>query len=196
MRYIYYIIAYLIGSVSFSYLFVKIKTGEDIRKSGSKNAGGTNVLRTYGLKLGLLSALFDLLKGTLVVYLFKRFNLGYPLLALFFAVLGHCFPIFLGFKGGKGIATTAGGLILLYFKFLPFGLVIFLGLAYLTKYVSVASIFMVFATGALILYTQDLAIYETIAIIGIMFTVIFMHRGNIKRLIHGEERKLHIGGKK
>ena len=101
MEYLYYLLAYIMGSISFSYLLVKLFKNEDVRNKGSKNAGGTNVIRIYGWKLGLPVMILDILKGVFVTFIFRKYNLGYPVVALFFAVLGHCYPIFMKFKGGK-----------------------------------------------------------------------------------------------
>ncbi len=195
MNYLYYLLAYIIGSISFSYLLVKIFKNEDVRKKGSKNAGGTNVIRIYGWKLGLPVAILDIFKGVFVTFIFKKYDLGYPVVALFFAVLGHCYPIFMKFKGGKGIATTAGGFTFLFINIFPFGLAVFAGLAVLTGYVSVASIFMVFTSGILIIYTYALDKIEIVAIAGIILLAIIRHNSNIKRLIRREENQFRIGGK-
>ena len=195
MNYLYYLLAYIIGSISFSYLLVKIFKNEDVRNKGSKNAGGTNVIRIYGWKLGLPVAILDIFIGVFVTFIFKKYDLGYPVVALFFAVLGHCYPIFMKFKGGKGIATTAGGFIFLFINIFPFGLAVFAGLAVLTGYVSVASIFMVFTSGILIIYTYALDKLEIVAIAGIILLAIIRHNSNIKRLIRREENQFRIGGK-
>lgn len=195
MEYLYYLLAYLMGSVSFSYLLVKIFKNEDVRNKGSKNAGGTNVIRVYGWKLGLPVAILDIFKGVFVSFIFKKYDLGYPVVALFFAVLGHCYPIFMKFKGGKGIATTAGGFTFLFINAFPFGLAVFSGLAILTGYVSVASIYMVFTTGVFIINTYVLEKIEIVAIVGIIFLAIIRHNSNIKRLIRREENQFRFGGK-
>ena len=195
MNYLYYLLAYIIGSISFSYLLVKIFKNEDVRNKGSQNAGGTNVIRIYGWKLGLPVAILDIFKGVFVTFIFKKYDLGYPVVALFFAVLGHCYPIFMKFKGGKGIATTAGGFTFLFINIFPFGLAVFAGLAVLTGYVSVASIFMVYTSGMLIIYTYALDKIEIVAIAGIILLAIIRHNSNIKRLIRREENQFRIGGK-
>ncbi len=196
MEYLYYLLAYIMGSISFSYLLVKLFNNEDVRNKGSKNAGGTNVIRIYGWKLGLPVMILDILKGVFVTFIFRKYNLGYPVVALFFAVLGHCYPIFMKFKGGKGIATTAGGFTFLFLNVFPFGLAVFAGLAILTGYVSVASIFMVFTSGVLIICTYALEKIEIVAIVGIIVIAIIKHNSNIYRLIRREENQFRIGGKR
>lgn len=196
MEYLYYLLAYIMGSISFSYLLVKLFKNEDVRNKGSKNAGGTNVIRIYGWKLGLPVMILDILKGVFVTFIFRKYNLGYPVVALFFAVLGHCYPIFMKFKGGKGIATTAGGFTFLFLNVFPFGLAVFAGLAILTGYVSVASIFMVFTSGILIICTYALEKIEIVAIVGIIVIAIIKHNSNIYRLIRREENQFRIGGKR
>lgn len=196
MEYLYYLLAYIMGSISFSYLLVKLFKNEDVRNKGSKNAGGTNVIRIYGWKLGLPVMILDILKGVFVTFIFKKYNLGYPVVALFFAVLGHCYPLFMKFKGGKGIATTAGGFTFLFLNVFPFGFAVFAGLAILTGYVSVASIFMVFTSGVLIICTYALEKIEIVAIVGIIVIAIIKHNSNIYRLIRREENQFRIGGKR
>lgn len=195
MKYIYYLLAYLVGSISFSYILVKLFKGDDIRETGSKNAGGTNVTRNFGLVLGIITTLLDMLKGTLMVFLFRKYDLGSPVLALFFTVLGHCFPIFFGFKGGKGIATTVGGVIYLFPRVFPLGFVVFFVLCYLTKYVSLGSITMVSAVAVNLLFYEKLDLTDIIAIVLIWFMIFFRHKENIKRILTNTENKFKVGGK-
>ena len=116
------IVSYLIGSVNFSILLSKMLSGKDIRESGSGNAGATNMLRTYGKKMGVITLLLDVLKG-IVVILLSRFvkNIAgtdeiYPVISYIAGVcviLGHNFPLYFGFKGGKGVATSLGVVLML-----------------------------------------------------------------------------------
>ncbi len=108
-------VAYLLGSLSFAVLLVRLSTGKDIRAEGSGNAGATNVLRAHGKKLGLAVAALDIGKGALAVFLLRQVTADprYAAAAAFAAVLGHVFPIFYGFRGGKGVATAVGAFLML-----------------------------------------------------------------------------------
>ena len=118
------IISYLIGSISFSVIFTKKFAGFDVREKGSKNAGSTNVLRTAGKKIAIITLLCDILKGIVAVLLAKFMGEQYGhdniavlvQIAALFVALGHTFPIFFGFKGGKGVATSLGVLLLINWK--------------------------------------------------------------------------------
>jgi glycerol-3-phosphate acyltransferase PlsY len=195
------IIAYLLGSVNFAIIITKFFAKEDIRDFGSGNAGMTNVLRTVGKGAAALTFVGDFAKGALAVLIARilfvliakqpDFFIG-EYLAAFCGLLGHCFPVFYGFKGGKGIAISAGAMVVLSPLAFVFCLAAFLIFFLLTKIVSVGSlaaavtfpiaIFVLSASASLIhpLWRTGLS-----ALIALM--VIFMHRANIVRLIHGEE---------
>ncbi|MDK2886890.1 MAG: acyl phosphate:glycerol-3-phosphate acyltransferase [Thermosipho sp. (in: thermotogales)] len=182
------LIGYFIGAIPFSYIIAKMK-GIDIRKIGSGNVGGTNVLRSAGPLYGGLAFLLDISKGLIVVLLTKKFGLDMQLLAGSFAVLGHCYPIYLGFKGGKGVATTFGVILGIY---PPSGLV-FLGIWILvvgiTQYVSLASI--IGLTSASIFALLMGKNYWVIFLALSLFST-YRHKSNIQRLIRGEERKTDV----
>jgi len=109
-----FLISYIIGSIPFSYIIARLYKGKDIRKLGTKNVGATNVISVVGLVPGLIALFFDISKGTLAVYLTDKItkNITVSLFAGFFTVIGHNWPIFLKFNGGKGIATTIGILLI------------------------------------------------------------------------------------
>jgi len=109
-----FLISYIIGSIPFSYIIARLYKGKDIRKLGTKNVGATNVISVVGLVPGLIALFFDILKGALTVYLTEKItgNLSVSLFAGLFTVIGHNWSIFLKFKGGKGIATAIGVLLL------------------------------------------------------------------------------------
>lgn len=198
----YFLLAYVLGSLSFSYIFVRIFKGEDIRKHGSCNAGGTNVYRTYGPVLGLSAALFDVLKGVLVAYLGKRYGSSTAALGVFLAAVGHDYPFYLHFRGGKGVAVSIGGLLMLSPIAVLIGGLLFLATVALTRYVSLASMLYV---GIVTFYelahalhlacrvecTHAMYLYGG-AMIGIFLLVIWRHRSNILRLLHGTERKFSL----
>ena len=195
MQYLFYLVAYLIGSISFSYILVKIKSGEDVRDMGSKNAGGTNVLRNYGVALGVATFLLDMAKGALVAYLAKHFEIADPIISVFFAVVGHIYPFYLKFKGGKGVATTGGGMGFLYPNMFLVGCAIFFGISAITGYVSLGSISLMVYLLYLFIFVLKLTGFELLFACLTVVLVIFKHRENIKRLINKSERSIYKGRK-
>ena len=197
---------YLVGSIPTGYLVGKAK-GIDLRKEGSGNIGATNALRVLGKKAGILVLLIDLLKGVVACYLGIFFPqlLGmtaeeiqmrhYTLMLAggIAAVIGHTFTCWLKFKGGKGVATTAGVFLAIVPEALIICLVIFLITVFISHYVSLASIIAAIALVPLVyFFHHDLGFALFTALIATL--VIYRHRTNIKRLIDGTENK--IGGKK
>lgn len=188
--------SYLIGSIPFSYLIPKWFNRVDIRKHGSGNTGTTNVFRTLGAKAGTLAFIGDFLKGTVPV-LITIFNFQHQMAiwAALFAVIGHCYPVWLNFKGGKGVATSAGAVLMLMPQvFLALFFVQFI-LIFSTRIMSVASI----SSGLLIGILAWIIGYETPYIIFSLLLgafVIYKHRDNIKRLLQGTENKLNFQKKR
>lgn len=187
--------AYLIGSIPFGYLLARYWKGIDIRQHGSGNIGATNVWRTLGRGPGLVVLLLDLLKGVTAVLLAKQLgDVDYPVLAAALAVMaGHSWPVWLGFKGGKIIATGAGAVLAIAPGPLLLGFSVWLVTLGLTRYVSLASIL-----GAVSIPLWMFALnfnikYVLFAVLVASFAV-FKHLPNIKRLITGTEFK--IGQKK
>lgn len=182
------LLAYLLGNFSTSYLIAKFIAKIDIRDHGSGNPGSTNVLRTLGARAAAFTFLGDFLKGMLAVGLGAI--LGSPSLALICGiavVVGHNWPIFLGFKGGKGIATTMGVVIVI--KPLIALLCIAIGLAILFKfkYVSLASIIaIILLPFTIVIYGFDYFLFGLI----LALLAIYRHRENIQRLLAGQERKI------
>lgn len=195
MQYLFYLVAYLIGSISFSYILVKIKSGEDVRDRGSKNAGGTNVLRNYGVALGVATFLLDMAKGAIVAYLAMHFEIADPIISVFFAVVGHIYPFYLKFKGGKGVATTGGGMGFLYPNMFLVGCAIFFGISAITGYVSLGSISLMIYLLYLFIFVLKLTGLELLFACLTAVLVIFKHRENIKRLINKSERSIYKGRK-
>ena len=197
------IIAYFIGSISFSVIFSRKFAGFDVRDKGSGNAGTTNVLRTVGKKVAALTLLCDVLKGVLAIgialiasKLWTNVNnevLKY--LAGFFAILGHTFPIFFEFRGGKGVATSLGVLITLNWKIGLICLVFGVILIALTKMVSVGSIMSAILFPILMVFMGDVGFKSILVSILIALLVVFNHRTNIKRLKNGTENKLSFSKK-
>lgn len=196
--------AYLLGSINFAIIISKLFAHQDIRDFGSGNAGLTNVLRTFGKGPAALVLIGDFLKGVLSVVvgnlLFRYlggvegFMLG-GYIAAFFAVLGHIYPIFHGFKGGKGILITAGVMLVLDPWVLCVILGVFILVVLLTKIVSLASICAAItypiATFAVELLTErGTALIDALLALLISGIVIYMHRANIRRLLNHTEPKL------
>jgi glycerol-3-phosphate acyltransferase PlsY len=183
------VIGYLIGSIPFSFIIGKMLNNIDIRKHGSGNAGATNAFRVLGLKGGVLSFIGDFGKGVFAVLIGKYFlGLDGGLLTGLFAVIGHCYPITLKFKGGKGVATTAGiiiavnpiiGIILMVFQ---------LSIVYFTRYVSLASV-LAAAFFPMISYLFKMEKNFIILSIFLAIFIIYRHKSNIKRLLKGTESK-------
>lgn len=197
------VIAYLLGSISFSVIISKKIAGFDVREKGSGNAGSTNVLRTVGKKAAVLTLICDVLKGvvavliaTLVGKIWKELD-GALLVQLagIFVIIGHTFPIFFKFKGGKGVATSLGVLLITTWQIGLICLVFALVLMALTRMVSVGSI------GAAILYpvltifiTQNYIVTGNYIISSIIIAVlvVFNHRSNVKRLLSGTENRINL----
>jgi glycerol-3-phosphate acyltransferase PlsY len=183
--------AYLIGSISFAVLLVKLRTGRDIRAEGSGNAGATNVLRAHGKGLAAVVAALDIAKGAVPVLLVRLVtgDSRYAAAAGFAAVLGHVFPVFYGFRGGKGVATAVGAFLALAPLAMLVSLGIFVLVVALTRYVSLGSILaMALLPMAAGLFGAPLAVLVAAAATAIL--VILKHLENLKRLVRGEERRL------
>lgn len=189
------LISYFVGTISGSYIIGNLFLNKDIRKYGSGNAGTTNAMRVLGKKAGILTFLIDFLKGALVTLIIGRiFGDEFVPLAILGAVIGHDFPFYMKFKGGKGVATTLGALALFNFPLTLICYVVWVLGTVLTKMVSVGSI--LFFVSIIIVYSfmsnlalSNILIIDIIALIGII-----RHKDNIKRIIAGNENK--IGGKK
>ena len=183
------LISYFIGSISPSYIFGKIYK-MDIRKKGSGNAGTTNTLRVLGKKVALAVFLIDFFKGFLLVFFVRRyFTMEYALIAGVFVVLGHIYTVFLGFKGGKGVATTFGVLYCLFFKEVFICSILGLVILYITRYVSFSGLITLLNTNIL-MFLLDVEIRYIYFTFFFFCIVTFKHKENIKRLINHTERKL------
>jgi len=183
------LIGYLLGNFATSYILGKTLSNKDIRKHGSGNAGATNALRVFGVKVAVMTFLIDALKGVIAV-LIGRWILGETgaMLAGASAVVGHNWPVFLKFKGGKGIAATIG--VVLTINYLTALICIFIGLVLVirTKYVSLGSV-----TAMALLPIAGVIVIKPFNVNFLIFTfalsvfAIIRHRGNIYRLINGQE---------
>ena len=186
------IVAYLLGSISFAVLLVRATTGQDIRAEGSGNAGATNVLRSHGRKLALLVALLDVAKGVAAVLLMRLVTLDPrgAAAAGFAAILGHVFPVFYGFRGGKGVATAVGAFLALSPLALLVSLAVFLAIVATSRYVSLASVVALALLPPIagLFFHAPRAVVSAAGLTALLIVV--KHLPNLKRLAHGEERKL------
>ena len=203
------VIAYLIGSINFSIIFSKKFAGFDVREKGSGNAGTTNMLRSVGKKAAAITLLCDILKGVvaigiaiLVGNLFNASNKSILVqIAGIAVVIGHTFPIFFGFKGGKGVATSLGVLIMSNWEIGLICLAVGVALIALTKMVSVGSCVAAILFAVLTYFIHDNYIVAEgsgyfIYSIVLALLVLFNHRSNIARLLQGKENKISFKSKK
>lgn len=190
MEYVVFIlIAYLLGSIPSGLIVGKIFYGVDIREHGSGNLGATNAFRTLGIKAGTVVIIADILKGTLATLLPIWFGADlHPLIAGMAAAIGHSFPIFAGFRGGKAVATS-GGVLLAYEPVLFLLLVVaFLISLYISKYVSLSSIIVAIIAVIYTFFKGDIPLI--IVVLFLAFFVIFRHRANVKRILNKTEPKI------
>jgi glycerol-3-phosphate acyltransferase PlsY len=183
------VLGYLLGSIPFGLLLTKLAGTQDIRGIGSGNIGATNVLRTGRKGLAAATLLCDILKGTLAVVLAHRlFGRDLSIVAGFGAFLGHLFPVWLKFRGGKGVATYIGVLIgIAWPAALAFG-AIWLAVAFLTRYSSLSALTASTATPFILWWMSDRP--DAILFVGLTILVFIMHRANIARLMSGTEGKI------
>ncbi|MFL6562194.1 MAG: glycerol-3-phosphate 1-O-acyltransferase PlsY [Bacillus sp. (in: firmicutes)] len=188
------ILAYLLGSIPSGLIIGKVFYKTDIREHGSGNLGGTNTFRTLGVKAGLAVTLADILKGTLAAALPLLFHVEVStLLAGIFAVVGHTYPIFAGFRGGKAVATS-GGVVLLYAPYMFITVLIFFFISlYISKYVSLSSMIagitaVLFAIISGLISEWDIPLLIVVLLLASF--VIYRHRANIKRIINKTEPKI------
>ena len=184
------IAAYLIGSIPMGLIFGKLIWKKDLRRFGSHNIGATNAWRILGRKAGLLIFILDFIKGQLGVLLgaYLLASPGAMVVGGLFAVLGHIFPIFIGFRGGKGVATGLGVISALMPKVTLIVVVVWVVLTLITRYVSVASIVAAVLTPILAAVFKEPIIYFLFALVIAVF-IVFRHKENIQRLKAGRENK-------
>ncbi len=205
------VFAYLIGSINFAVIFSKIFMKKDVREIGSGNAGATNVLRSAGVLPGILTFLCDALKGFVASFVGKLIfeyaftdmgiSIALPIYGAYLCglacMIGHVFPIFFRFKGGKGVATSVGIFAVCSPVAICLGLAVFIIITAVTKYVSLASVIATFVVvgGSAVFRVTDAPLFPQLILSVIMgVIVISKHKDNIKRLLNGTENK--IGGKK
>ncbi|MBN2399259.1 MAG: glycerol-3-phosphate 1-O-acyltransferase PlsY [Candidatus Aminicenantes bacterium] len=183
------VFSYLLGSIPFGYLIYYFSEGRDIRTQGSGNIGATNVLRSKGKLAGILTLVLDILKGAVPV-IYGRAHIELPwiiLLGALAVLLGHAFPVFLKFRGGKGVACLVGVFLFFYFPALLVFAAVFLLTLYMSRYVSLASLLASCALFFCVLLTQ---VAESSMVVFLMLLlIVFRHRANIGRIVAGNERK-------
>ena len=180
--------SYLLGSIPFGLIYTKIAGIEDIRKIGSGNIGATNVLRTGNKQVAVYTLLSDITKGSLAVLITNKFYQEYNLLSFLIVYLGHIFPVWLKFKGGKGVAAFIGGILVINY---------ILGLVFLITWLIVAKVFKISSLSAIIAFVvtllTTLIFYNlNLTLLIFFFTVfsVYTHRDNIRRIVSGEESKI------
>ncbi len=206
------LLSYLVGSIPNSIIISKAVKGIDIRKHGSGNAGGTNVMRVLGWKHGLLVILLDALKGAIAVVVIARLHYGplpftnispfddftlVQIIAGMAAVVGHIWTVFAGFKGGKGIATALGMMLMLVTIDMLIALGVFVLVVSISRYVSLGSILTAIAVPSVLyirenVFHVDIIGYDILFpfIVAMSLLVIFTHRKNLVRLFNGSESKI------
>jgi len=189
------VLGYLLGSIPFGLLFALASGGGDVRKIGSGGIGATNVLRTGKYGAAAATLVFDAAKGAVAILIARHFwGESAGLIAALAALLGHLFPVWLGFKGGKGVATAFGILLALYW---PVGLMAaatWLAVAIVTRISSLSALVTAVAAPVYMILSHqtEYAVVTTV----IAMLVIFMHRANIRRLLNGEEPRIGSKNKK
>ena len=187
------IISYLIGSIQSGILIGKIIYKTDVRQFGSKSSGATNIQRTIGLKPGIFVLVLDILKGflpILFIEIFTEENI-FGVMSCIFLVLGHCYPVFHKFKGGKGVATGFGSVVVLL-PYIALGIPIALPIIYKTRYVSLGAILgCIISIFLIILFVAlELLPSEYLMILFVPLLIIYKHKQNIIRLIQKKENKI------
>jgi glycerol-3-phosphate acyltransferase PlsY len=201
--------AYLIGSIPFSYLIVRLMTGKDIRQHGSRNVGATNVARSFGKAPGIIALFLDGAKGYLVVvlaeWLTRRADWPLPVasdawpwhstafwiaVGALVAVVGHMFPVWLRFHGGKGVATATGAFLALDPLAVAASVIVFLIVLLTLRYVSLASMISAASFPLFLRFLSKGPFWTTIVSIVISILIIVKHHSNIARLAHGTERRI------
>jgi len=197
------IAAYILGSIPFGVIFARLFGSADVRKSGSGNIGATNVARVAGPFAGIMTLVFDTGKGAAAVLLAARIaheSAAWMMLAGLAALVGHCFPVWLKFKGGKGVAAALGGFLALCPAAALAALLLFMIVVAIWRYVSLGSIAAAAAIPLLMYFLwaprQAPPLIITFGSLAAAVLVVYKHDGNIQRLVRGEEPKISLSRKK
>jgi acyl phosphate:glycerol-3-phosphate acyltransferase len=191
------LLAYLIGGLPFGYWFVRLSAGKDIRTMGSGNIGATNVHRTLGRKPGLIVLLLDVLKGFVAVWLaalISGSDASALAVAAFAVMLGHCYPVFLRFHGGKAVACFVGAFLYLAPLSLAIVAIVFIALVALTKFISLASIVSALLFPLPVWLVTRAAQPILFASVAAALLIVYRHRSNIARLRAGTEHVFSLRG--
>lgn len=180
--------SYILGSIPFGLIYTRIAGLGDVRKIGSGNIGATNVLRTGNKKLAVFTLLSDVAKGSIAVLITEKFYSEFILMSFLIVYLGHIFPVWLKFKGGKGVATFIGGILVVNY---------ILCIIFLITWAAVVKVFKISSLSAIVAFVATLLatfiLYErNLGLLMFFFTIfsIYTHKDNIKRIISGEESKI------
>jgi glycerol-3-phosphate acyltransferase PlsY len=197
------VFAYLLGSIPFGLILGKIFASGDVRKEGSGNIGATNVARVAGPLAGILTLLLDGAKGAAAVLLAERYSNGsalWMIIAGLAALIGHCFPIWLKFKGGKGVATAAGVYLALSPVVFLAGLILFILVVGFWRYVSLGSISAAAAMPMLLYFLwaphHAPPPVITFGALAVAMLIVYKHDANLQRLVNGQEPKFSFSRKK
>jgi len=184
--------AYLVGSLPTAYLLVRLLTGDDVRRKGSGNVGGTNALRTAGWRAGVAVTLIDIVKGALPVWLMTRFNpeSEWVAAAMLAAVLGHCYPVWLKFRGGKGVATGFGAFLVIEPLSALAVLVPWVVVLVISRWVALASMVASASFPLLLKLIGKPDLVTLVAVSAAAVLIIFRHGSNIRKMLSGEEVKV------
>jgi acyl phosphate:glycerol-3-phosphate acyltransferase len=196
------IIAYLLSSIPFGYLIVRAKQGADIRDTGSGGTGATNVSRRAGKAAGVITLMLDAFKGAAAIWIARVIlestvdhSAWWIAAAGVVAILGHMFPVWLGFRGGKGVATSVGVFLVLAPLAVVLSGVVFLIIVSVTRYISLGSI-VAASIIPLLIFLQDRLLAPVVSLMPILIAaavsamlIVFAHRANIRRLLEGNENK-------
>ena len=180
--------SYILGSIPFGLIYTRIAGLGDVRNIGSGNIGATNVLRTGNKKLAAFTLLSDVAKGSIAILITEKFYSEFILMSFLIVYLGHIFPVWLKFKGGKGVATFIGGILVVNY---------ILCIIFLITWAAVVKIFKISSLSAIVAFIATLLttfiLYErNLSLLMFFFTIfsIYTHKDNIKRIISGEESKI------
>jgi acyl phosphate:glycerol-3-phosphate acyltransferase len=187
---------YLLGSIPFAFLLSRRWTGLDIRQAGSGNVGAANVLRTSGIAAGITVMLLDVAKGAGSVLVAQRLSAGdaTPAAAGFAAIVGHIYPVWLRFRGGKGVATACGVFSVLTPAALGPAVALFVATVWFTRYVSLGSVVASVALGP-VAYAMHASIASIAGAAAAAAVIVFRHRSNLARLAGGTERRIGQRGR-
>jgi glycerol-3-phosphate acyltransferase PlsY len=195
--------AYLLGAIPFGLLLTKLFGSGDVRKVGSGNIGATNVARAAGPLAGIFTLVLDAAKGAAAVWLAARFaneSATWMIIAGLAALIGHCFPVWLGFRGGKGVATAAGVFLVLCPLALLGAVLLFVLVVVFSRYVSLGSISAAASIPMLIYFLwaphHAPPLVVTFGALAAAILIVYKHDGNIQRLVQGEEPKFSFSGKR